>query len=111
MSDSDEKLDLVTLGTAIRIAREKANLSQEDIADILNVGRSTVYRVESGIRCPTLDYVFFFSRSVNIPMEQLLDPDYRLPNFISKYQDLPSKQRRIVDKTVTALIESFSEFQ
>lgn len=49
------------LGDKIRIVREERGYSQEQLADIMNVNRSTISKIENGKFSITVDYLVRFS--------------------------------------------------
>ena len=46
-----------TLGNRIRLVREKAKLSQEELAEKLGVTQTTITRYENGHRLPCADFL------------------------------------------------------
>ena len=49
------------LGDKIRIVREKRGYSQEQLAEIMNINRSTISKIENGKFSITVDYLVRFS--------------------------------------------------
>lgn len=49
------------LGDKIRQVREKKGYSQEQLADIMNINRSTISKIENGKFSITVDYLVRFS--------------------------------------------------
>lgn len=49
-----------TIGKHIRDFREKRGLSQDDLAEIMEVNRSTISKVETGKFAITIDYLIKF---------------------------------------------------
>lgn len=49
------------LGLRLREIREKKGLSQEQLADIMNVSRTTISKIESGKFNCSYDYIIKFS--------------------------------------------------
>ena len=49
------------LGDKIRIVREKRGYSQEQLAEIMNINRSTISKIENGKFGITVDYLVRFS--------------------------------------------------
>ncbi|MCH8489289.1 MAG: helix-turn-helix domain-containing protein [Oceanicaulis sp.] len=49
------------LGNKIRQVREERGYSQEQLANIMNVNRSTISKIENGRFCITVDYLVQFS--------------------------------------------------
>jgi transcriptional regulator with XRE-family HTH domain len=49
------------IGDAIRIIREKKGYSQDELAEIMNVNRSTISKIENGKFSFSIDYLSKFS--------------------------------------------------
>lgn len=49
------------LGDKIRIVREKRGYSQEQLAEKMNINRSTISKIENGKFGITVDYLVWFS--------------------------------------------------
>jgi transcriptional regulator with XRE-family HTH domain len=49
------------LGEKIKIVREKRGYSQEQLAEIMNINRSTISKIENGKFSITVDYLVRFS--------------------------------------------------
>ncbi len=49
------------IGKQIRTFREKKGFSQDDLAEIMNVNRSTISKVETGKFAITIDYLLKFA--------------------------------------------------
>lgn len=50
------------LGKSIKELREKKGYSQEQLADIMNISRSTISKIESGKFNMSVDYIAKFSK-------------------------------------------------
>jgi len=55
----------------LRQIRIKRNLSQQELADAINVGQNTVCRWENGERYPRLDKVYDIANALNVPVSAL----------------------------------------
>lgn len=61
------------LGSAIKAAREAANLTQDDLSDQAGLAYSTLAKIEQGaIKNPSVFTVYALSRVLKVPVEQLL---------------------------------------
>lgn len=52
--------------------RNKAGVSQENLAYSIGLNRTYVYRVEKGATNPSLEAIFRFADGVNVPPEELV---------------------------------------
>ncbi len=59
-------------GIVLRELRMKANLSQESLANISLLHRTTIGLMERGLRSPSLDTVFRLSEALNISPDQFI---------------------------------------
>ena len=51
----------IKLGDKIRIVREQRGYSQEQLAELMNINRSTISKIENGKFSITVDYLVRFS--------------------------------------------------
>ena len=51
----------IKLGDKIRIVREQRGYSQEQLADLMNINRSTISKIENGKFSISVDYLVRFS--------------------------------------------------
>jgi len=60
-----------TLTTTIREHRQKAGLKQEDLAELVNVRRETIFRLEKGAYNPSLKLAMDIANIFNLAVEDL----------------------------------------
>ena len=60
-------------GQHLRILRETRGLSQQELADIANVEKSTIKRIELATYSPTLDVLISVCRALKMTMSDLMD--------------------------------------
>src|SRR5699024_2625687 len=65
--------DKMNFGEKILDARKKANLSQEEIAEKLNITRQTVSKWESNETVPNINQVKLLAKIYKISLEELLN--------------------------------------
>jgi transcriptional regulator with XRE-family HTH domain len=61
------------LADNLRALREKYNITQKQVADQLNIDRSTYSYYETGKSCPTLDTLIRLARIFNTSTDNLLN--------------------------------------
>lgn len=71
-SKVDYNGDLVAFGAAVRARRKELGLSQEALADLAEIDRSHMGKIERGERNVTLLNVIRISRALNIKISDLL---------------------------------------
>ena len=78
------------MGDKIFRLRREANLSQEDLAEILNVSRQAVQRWESGAAKPDVNNLIGLSKQFNVSVDSLLfDSDTRVVEELQAKKILP----------------------
>lgn len=65
----DDNINELSLGELILIARNRANLSQEDLAKRAHLGRMAVWRYEKGHSIPNCDRLERIAKAVNHPID------------------------------------------
>ena len=53
--------------------RQKKGLTQEGLADLVNVSRQTIISIEKGNYVPSLELAFSFSRLFKVSVEKLFE--------------------------------------
>ena len=60
-------------GTHLRKLREERDLSQQDLADIADVAKITIQRIENAKFTVTLDVMVSLSKALKLPLKELTD--------------------------------------
>ncbi len=68
-------IDNKKVGEKLRKAREYLDLTQEQVANILNVGRDAIIRIEKGTRKISAEELANFSNLYRISMDDILNND------------------------------------
>ncbi len=76
-----KEINYEKVGFKLKKAREYLNLTQEQVANILRLGRDAIIRIEKGTRKITADELSNFSNLYKISMESILD------DHVSNYTD------------------------
>lgn len=94
-------VDYKKIGIRLRKAREYLNLTQEQVASILNVGRDAIIRIEKGTRKVSAEELNNFSRLYKISMDEIMnDSPYTINEkaFARGFKQLSTKgQKEILD--------------
>ena len=64
--------DLKECGKRIQQFRKEMNLSQEELAEKLNVSQNTIAKIECGLRRPSIDFLIELSMFFNTSMTYLV---------------------------------------
>ncbi len=65
--------DYIQIGLNIMRCRKEHGLTQEQLAEMLGCSQNHIQRVETAVSKPTVGLRLDISRTLNIPMEQLLE--------------------------------------
>lgn len=68
-------VDIKNFGTHLRKIREDNNLSQQQLADMANIAKITVQRIENAKFAVTLDVLISISKALDVPMEKIVNFD------------------------------------
>lgn len=60
------------IGLRIRDARLAADLTQERLAELVDLGRNTVGNIELGLHSPRLDSLLMIADAVRVPLHELI---------------------------------------
>jgi transcriptional regulator with XRE-family HTH domain len=61
------------IGKKIKILREAKNLTQQDLADILNADRQYIWKIETGKKNITLDYLDKIAKALSVKQSELIN--------------------------------------
>ncbi len=68
---------LKKIGIKLKVLRSIRGLSQDDIANKLDIDKSYYSKVERGLTNPTLLYLKNLSEVLNIKLEELVNPEIK----------------------------------
>lgn len=66
------------LGNRIRKLREERNITQQNLAEMCNIEKSNMARIEAGRTNPTLLTMYKISSSLNVSLAELVDFDSKM---------------------------------
>jgi len=58
----------------VKVFREKSKLTQQELADQLNVSRQTINSIENGRYDPSLSLAFKIAALMSVSIEEIFDP-------------------------------------
>lgn len=100
-----KKLNYKKIGERLRKLRKYMGLTQEQVAEILNVGRDAILRIEKGDRKIDLQELMNFSKLYNISMDELTMEEHTINSsdvaFARGFNELSEKDK----KEIISLIE------
>ena len=65
-------MDLIAVGRRIRMAREANNLTQEDLAELMNMSPTHISVIERGQEAPRLDTFVLIANILKVSADSLL---------------------------------------
>ena len=97
-------MDLTLLGNRIRVAREKMNITQEDLADRVNISSSHISVIERGVKASRADTLVRIANELNVSADYLfqdLIKRSRESQLLSSIMELPEADRKRLCITVS----------
>lgn len=100
--------------------RKKAELSQQDVATLLNITPQTLNRYENGSRDPTLEVTIAYHILFSVPIHELYAPQYKEMKhklvqrgkiLIKKLNQTLSPKRSHIMTYLTAIVNNLNEEQ
>ena len=101
--------DLKECGKRIQQFRQEMNLSQEELAEKLNVSQNTIAKIECGLRRPSIDFLIELSMFFNTSMNYLVfgvHPEDMEKEAARKEIDAAIEK---IDQTIEKLLEKKEE--
>ena len=100
-----KELNYKKIGERLRKLRKYMGLTQEQVAEILSVGRDAILRIEKGDRKIDLQELISFSKLYNISMDELTTDEHTINSsdvaFARGFNELSEKDK----KEMISLIE------
>ncbi|WP_287642999.1 helix-turn-helix domain-containing protein [Blautia sp.] len=104
-------MDLKVVGQRIKDAREAKNLTQEELAALVNLSSTHVSVIERGLKVTKLDTFVAIANALDVSADELLVDVVAhsvtgVSNRLSdKISSLPMKEQKKIIKVIQALIE------
>lgn len=89
-------MDLTLLGNRIRAAREKKGITQEELADRINISPSHISVIERGVKTARIDTVVRIANELDVSADYMLQDlvkRSRESQLLSSIMDLPETDR------------------
>lgn len=104
-------MDLCAIGARIKAAREKAVMTQEDLAAVLEMSPTHISVIERGVKCPKLETLVNIANALNVSSDMLLQDvvNYSSDGLASELSiaisKLPKKDQARMLNAIRALTE------
>ena len=100
-----------TLGEVVKNARQKSNLTMEELADRLQVSPRYLYRIENESKKPSYDVLFALIRELSISPDLIFYPekpakDSEIETLIRQFYNCDERSLEVFKATTTALLET-----
>ena len=104
-------MDMIAIGSKIKEARERAHLTQEELAEIIDISPTHMSVIERGVKTPKLDTFAKIVKALNLSADALLQDgmehaDERIMAELSmRIGRLPQKEQNRILNAIRALTE------
>ena len=104
-------MDAKAVGQRIKTAREKKNMTQEDLAALVDISPTHVSVIERGSKIPRLDTFVAIANVLEVSADSLLVDvvDHAMKSVASELsaaiEDLPRDEKMRVLKVISALLD------
>lgn len=101
-------LDKKAIGDAIKKNRQKKGLTQEKLAELLDIAPMYIKHLESGRRTPSVDTLYKTARLLNISIDAIFFPENTETSemrskIVRKLSDLTAHELNIIHSTIEAM--------
>ena len=89
-------MDLTLLGNRIRVARERKGITQEDLAERVNISPSHVSVIERGVKASRVDTLVRIANELDVSADYLLQDLVKCSHenqLLSSIMELPESDR------------------
>lgn len=105
-----------TLGDILKLAREKADITVETLADRVGITERYLYRIENEGKKPSYDVLYKLIRELSILPDSIFYPekpskDSEIENLLRMLYSCDERSLEVIKATAKALIDTASEKQ
>jgi transcriptional regulator with XRE-family HTH domain len=107
----------VLLGNRIREIRKMKGLTQEQLAELVNIEQKHVSRIELGKSAPTFERLELFSQILNVPIADFFHYDHfedqktRAKSFDEMMKELSEENQKLAYRIFSGIIQALKENQ
>ena len=104
-------MDMKAVGRRIKMAREEKNLTQEDLASLVNISSTHISVIERGLKVVKLDTFVAIANALEVSADTLLIDvvEHSVTGVANELSDtilkLPKKEQKRVINVIKAVIE------
>jgi len=103
------------LGERIREIRKTCGLTQEELAEKVDIEQKHVSRIELGKSCPTIDRLEKMAVAMNVPLSSFFDfmhlenNDERTASIEEMLRELNEESKKVAYKMIKAIIKTLKD--
>ena len=104
-------MDMIAIGSKIKEARERAHLTQEELAEIVDISPTHMSVIERGVKTPKLDTFAKIVKALNLSADALLQDGMEhadesvIAELSMRISRLPQKEQTRILNAIRALTE------
>ena len=98
-------MDMIAIGSRIKEAREQAHLTQEELAEIVDISPTHMSVIERGVKTPKLDTFVKIANALHLSADALLQ-DVVTPVIDSITAELSVRIGRLPQKEQTRILNA-----
>ena len=104
-------MDMIAIGSRIKEAREQAHLTQEELAEIVDISPTHMSVIERGVKTPKLDTFVKIANALHLSADALLQDvvtpvtDSIIAELSARIGRLPQKEQDRILNAIRALTE------
>ncbi len=104
-------MDMIAIGSRIKEAREQAHLTQEELAEIVDISPTHMSVIERGVKTPKLDTFVKIANALHLSADALLQDvvtpvtDSIIAELSVRIGRLPQKEQDRILNAIRALTE------
>ena len=104
-------MDMIAIGSKIKEARERAHLTQEELAEIIDISPTHMSVIERGVKTPKLDTFVRIANALGVSTDALLQDvvvpanESILAELSVRIGRLPQKDQERILNAIRALTE------
>ena len=100
-----------TLGNVIKRARQKSDMTMEELADRVGITTRYLYRIENEGKKPSYDVLYKLIRELSISPDSIFypersDKDSEIENLIRRLYSCDERSLEVIKATAIALIDT-----
>lgn len=111
----NSELNLKSIGSNIRHYRKQKNLSQENLAELVDVSSTYISQIELGKKLPALDVFIRLLIAINVPADLILAEvttstyEIKLSELNDKVKDLPIENQKLIYSVVDTMVNEMKK--